>query len=46
MAVVFDIVTAYDAIGLIEVESRLSRHAPPPPKSGLFSRLRNPFSKG
>jgi hypothetical protein len=44
MAAVFDLVTAYDAIGLIEVQSRLSRSAPPP-KSGLFSRLRNPFSK-
>lgn len=45
MATVFDLVNAYDAIGLIEVESRLSRNAPAP-KSGLFSRLRNPFSKG
>jgi hypothetical protein len=45
MAAVFDLVSAYDAIGLIEVESRLSRHVPAP-KSGLFSRLRNPFSKG
>lgn len=44
MATVFDLVTAYDAIGLIEVQSRLSRNAPPP-KSGLFSRLRNPFSR-
>jgi hypothetical protein len=44
MAAVFDLVTAYDAIGLIEVQSRLSRSAPPP-KSGLLSRLRNPFSK-
>ncbi len=44
MAAVFDLVTAYDAIGLIEVQSRLTRSAPPP-KSGLFSRLRNPFSK-
>jgi len=45
MGAVFDLVNAYDAIGLIEVQSRLSRNAPPP-KSGLFSRLRNPFSKG
>jgi hypothetical protein len=45
MAAVFDLVSAYDAIGQIEVESRLSRNAPPP-KSGLLSRLRNPFSKG
>jgi hypothetical protein len=44
MGAVFDLVNAYDAIGLIEVQSRLSRNAPPP-KSGLFSRLRNPFSK-
>lgn len=44
MAAVFDLVSAYDAIGLIEVESRPSRHAPAP-KSGLFARLRNPFSK-
>lgn len=44
MAAVFDLVSAYDAIGLIEVEGRLPRHAPPP-KSGLFARLRNPFSK-
>jgi hypothetical protein len=44
MAAVFDLVSAYDAIGLIEVQSRLARHAPAP-KSGLFSRLRNPFSK-
>ena len=44
MAAVFDLVSAYDAIGQIEVEGRLSRRAPVP-KSGLFSRLRNPFSK-
>lgn len=44
MATVFDLVSAYDAIGLIEVEGRFSRHVPAP-KSGLLSRLRNPFSK-
>ena len=44
MAAVFDLVSAYAAIGLIDVEGRLSRNAPPP-KSGLFSRLRNPFGK-
>ncbi|MBU6199639.1 MAG: hypothetical protein KGP08_08280 [Xanthomonadaceae bacterium] len=44
MAAVFDLVSAYDAIGRIEVEGRLSRHAAAP-KSGLFARLRNPFSR-
>jgi hypothetical protein len=44
MAAVFDTVNAYDAIGLIEVEGRLRRHAEPP-RPGLLARLRNPFSK-
>jgi hypothetical protein len=41
---VFDVVNAYDAIGLIEVERRLPRHAEPKP-SGLLARLRKPFGK-
>ncbi|MBS0555941.1 MAG: hypothetical protein JSR27_00850 [Proteobacteria bacterium] len=45
MAAVFDLVSAYDAIGWIEVEGRLPRHVATP-KPGLFARLRNPFSKG
>ncbi|MBS0570140.1 MAG: hypothetical protein JSS28_06005 [Proteobacteria bacterium] len=45
MAAVFDLVTAYDAIGLIEVESRMARRTEPP-RPGLLARLRNPFSRG
>lgn len=41
---VFAVVSAYDAIGMIEVERRLPRHgAPAPPSGGLLSRLRKPF---
>lgn len=45
MAEVFALVTAYDAIGLVEVERRLPRHDPAPAPSGLFARLRKPFGK-
>jgi len=45
MGEVFALVSAYDAIGLIEVERRLPRHETPSP-SGLFARLRKPFGKG
>jgi hypothetical protein len=45
MAEVFALVSAYDAIGLIEVERRLPRHEPPAP-TGLLARLRKPFGKG
>ncbi|MGH8041041.1 MAG: hypothetical protein ACREPN_03240 [Rudaea sp.] len=44
MAAVFDLVSAYDAIGRIEVEGRKPRHTPPP-ETGLFARLRKPFFK-
>jgi hypothetical protein len=43
---VFDVVNAYDAIGLIEVEPRVPRHTEPPPApGGLLARLRKPFGK-
>lgn len=45
MAEVFSLVSAYDAIGLIDVERRLPRHDPAPAPSGLFARLRKPFGK-
>jgi hypothetical protein len=45
MAEVFALVSAYDAIGLIDVERRLPRHDPAPAPSGLFARLRKPFGK-
>ncbi|GAA0723765.1 hypothetical protein [Dokdonella soli] len=46
MADVFDLVNAYDAIGLIEWQPRARRHDDKPAKSGsLFGKLRNPFSK-
>ena len=38
MAEVFDVVSAYDAIGLIEVEPRLPRHEAPA-SGGLLARL-------
>jgi hypothetical protein len=44
MGEVFAMVNAYDAIGMIEVESRLPRHSPPASK-GLLARLRKPFGK-
>jgi hypothetical protein len=44
MAEVFDVINAYDAIGLIDMERRLPRHAEPEP-SGLLARLRKPFGK-
>lgn len=44
MGEVFDLVNAYDAIGLIEVEPRTSRHKPEEPK-GLMSRLAGLFGK-
>jgi len=44
MGEVFDVINAYDAIGLIEMERRLPRHAEPEP-TGLFARLRKPFGK-
>ena len=46
MGDVFALVSAFDAIGLIEVERRLPRHEPQSPApSGLFARLRRPFGK-
>jgi hypothetical protein len=45
MADVFDVINAYDAIGLIDMELRLPRHAEPEQPKGLFSKLRNPFGK-
>jgi hypothetical protein len=42
MAEVFDVINAYDAIGLIEMELRQPRHAEPEPK-GLLSRLKKPL---
>jgi len=44
MADVFDVINAYDAIGLIDMEKRLPRHAEPEP-TGLLARLRKPFGK-
>jgi hypothetical protein len=44
MAEVFDVINAYDAIGLIEMERRQPRHAEPEP-TGLMARLRKPFGK-
>jgi len=41
---VFDVINAYDAIGLIDMERRLPRHAEPEP-TGLLARLRKPFGK-
>jgi hypothetical protein len=46
MAEVFAVVSAYDAIGMIDVERRLPRHEAPAPSGGLLSRLRKPFGKG
>jgi hypothetical protein len=43
MGDVFDVVNAYDAIGLIEVEPRHPRHAKPEQPTGLLARLRKPF---
>ena len=45
MADVFDVVNAYDAIGLIDMERRAPRHAEPAQPSGLLARLRNPFGR-
>ncbi len=45
MGDVFDLVNAYDAIGLIEVERRLPRHTEPEKPAGLLSRLRKPFKR-
>jgi hypothetical protein len=46
MAEVFDLVTAYDAIGLVEVEQRLPRGPSSAKPSGLLSRLRKSFGRG
>jgi hypothetical protein len=43
MADVFDLVNAYDAIGLIEWQPRARREEKPAP--GFLQRLRNPFAK-
>jgi hypothetical protein len=45
MSDVFDVVNAYDAIGLIEVERRLPRHSEPQQPTGLLARLRKPFGR-
>ncbi len=45
MGEVFDLVNAYDAIGLIEVERRVPRHAEPAKPAGLLARLRKPFGR-
>lgn len=44
MEEVFDVINAYDAIGLIDMERRLPRHAEPEP-TGFLARLRKPFGK-
>ena len=44
MADVFDLVNAYDAIGLIEWQPRRPREADPP-APGLLQRLRKPFGR-
>lgn len=45
MADVFDLVNAYDAIGLIEWQPRARRVDDPKGASGLLHRLRHPFGK-
>jgi hypothetical protein len=47
MSDVFDVVNAFDAIGLIEWQPRAPRGGEPveEPKRGLFGRLKNPFGK-
>ncbi len=45
MSDVFDVVNAYDALGLIEVERRAPRHAEPTQPTGLLARLRKPFGR-
>lgn len=45
MGDVFDLVNAYDAIGLIEVEPRIPRHTEPEKPAGLLSRLKKPFKR-
>ena len=42
---VFDVINAYDAIGLIDMERRLPRHTEPEQSKGLFAKLRKPFGK-
>jgi hypothetical protein len=42
---VFDVINAYDAIGLIDMERRPPRHTEPEQSKGLFAKLRNPFGK-
>ena len=44
MAEVFDVINAYDALGLIDMEHRPPRHSEPAPK-GLLARLRKPFGR-
>lgn len=45
MGDVFDLVNAYDAIGLIQVEPRIPRHTEPEKPAGLLSRLKKPFKR-
>ena len=45
MGDVFDLVNAYDAIGLIAVEPRIPRHTEPEKSGGLLSRLKKPFQR-
>ncbi len=45
MGDVFDVVNAYDAIGLIEMERRAPRHSEPEKPTGLLARLRKPFGR-
>ena len=45
MGDVFDLVNAYDAIGLIQVEPRIPRHTEPEKTGGLLSRLKKPFQR-
>jgi len=45
MSEVFDVINAYDALGLIDMEHRLPRHSEPPEPTGLLARLRKPFGK-
>jgi len=45
MSEVFAVVSAFDAIGLVDVQQRLPRHGTPAPASGLLARLRKPFGK-
>jgi len=45
MADVFDVVNAYDAIGLLEWQPRARREAAPPPQPSLMRKLKKPWGR-